>query len=125
MSEAKHTPGPWRVRAFSQRMTIQGNVHQVTDEAGYPAAFVPAWNDPEPGKVGAPDEAIANAELIAAAPTMAARIAALEETLLEWDRLSLVIDSACRNDPWGVGPSLKSDIDAVIRRARALLDAKP
>lgn len=67
-----HTPGPWQVK-HRRLMKIKGSVHQVyqpTDEGGYPTAFVPAWDDPAPGEVDGTEEAIANAQLIAAAPEL-------------------------------------------------------
>lgn len=70
MTETKHTPGPWSVLKWSKRMSIEGNIHQVTNRENYPAAFVPAWDAPEDGQVDGTDEAIANARLIAAAPEL-------------------------------------------------------
>ena len=64
-----YTPGPWRIRKTT-KMTITGNIHQVTDKDDYPTAFVPAWDEPQKGEEDGTEEAIANARLIAAAPDM-------------------------------------------------------
>lgn len=72
-----HTKGPWRIKRKAVMMSIKCAVHQVTDEEGYPSAFVPAWmGDTPEDPSAAPEEAMANAYLIAAAPEL------LEE--LEW-----------------------------------------
>jgi hypothetical protein len=64
MNKTTHTPGPWTV-AYRPSMSIEGSIHAVIDKDRYPAAFVPAWDcPPNPS----PDEAKANATLIAAAP---------------------------------------------------------
>lgn len=70
------TPGLWRIRKWSRKMTITGNIHQVCG-GDFPAAFVPAWDMPEPGEVDGTDEAKANARLIALAPELAAETIAL------------------------------------------------
>ena len=70
MTQGKHTPGPWRIRAVSKPMEIIGNIHQVTDVESFPTAFVPAWDSPAAGEVYGTEEALANAHLIAAAPDM-------------------------------------------------------
>jgi len=82
MAKAKHTPGPWVVRKWSQLMNIQGNIHQVTDGDLYPTAFVPAWDMPGAGEIEGTQEAIANARLIAAAPDL---LEALEKIVFDWD----------------------------------------
>lgn len=64
------TDGPWNIRAVSKDMKIVGNIHQVTDEAGYPAAFIPAWDDPGPGEIDGTEEALANARRIASLPDL-------------------------------------------------------
>lgn len=69
MSEVKHTPGPWKILR-KRPMEMSGNFHQVTDNERYPAAFVPAWDNPAVGEIDGTEEALANARLIAAAPEM-------------------------------------------------------
>ena len=71
---AAATPGPWGVRKWAKKMTIDGNIHQVTDSQGFPSAFVPAWDKPTLECVDGTGEAIANANLIAAAPTITAEL---------------------------------------------------
>lgn len=66
---AQYTPGPWEVLS-KRRMSISGNIWRVTDKAGYPSAFVPAWDEPKEGEEDGALEAAANARLIAAAPEM-------------------------------------------------------
>ena len=63
------TPGSWHVNG-PKKMEIVGRMHRVLNPEDYPAAFVPAWDQPKPGQVDGTDEAIANARLIAAAPDM-------------------------------------------------------
>ncbi len=79
-TETKHTPGPWTIE-YKPGYATRGNSHAVINAERYPAAFVPAWNDPEPGEVFAADEAIANARLIAAAPDL---LEALDE-MVRWN----------------------------------------
>lgn len=59
MTQAKHTPGPWHT---TNQLNPNGN-RLITNAHGY-IATVPGW------EVDAPDEAKANARLIAAAPDM-------------------------------------------------------
>lgn len=66
------TDGSWLIKATSKNMTIQGNMHQITDAAGFPPAFVPAWDAPEPGEVEGTQEALANARRIARLPDLEA-----------------------------------------------------
>ena len=74
------TPGSWHVNG-PKKMEIVGRMHRVLNPEDYPAAFVPAWDQPKPGQVDGTDEAIANARLIAAAPDMRKTIVALCDAL--------------------------------------------
>ena len=74
------TPGSWHVNG-PKKMGIVGRMHRVLNPEDYPAAFVPAWDQPKPGQVDGTDEAIANARLIAAAPDMRKTIVALCDAL--------------------------------------------
>ena len=67
---SKHTPGPWSVRRWSWPTEVTGSIHQVISADRFPTAFVPAWDEPNPGEVEASEEAKANARLIAAAPEL-------------------------------------------------------
>lgn len=67
---SKHTPGPWLVRRWSWPTEVTGPIHQVISADRFPTAFVPAWDEPNPGEVEASEEAKANACLIAAAPEL-------------------------------------------------------
>ncbi len=69
MIAAAHGPRPWRAEA-SRNLTVAGNVLCIVDSAGYPAAFVPAWDGSAPNAKNAAEEAKANARLIAAAPDL-------------------------------------------------------
>ena len=66
----EHTPGPWSVRRWSWPTEVTGSIHQVISADRFPTAFVPAWDEPNPGEVEASEEAKANAHLIAAAPEL-------------------------------------------------------
>ena len=74
------TTGSWHVNG-PKKMEIVGRMHRVLNPEDYPAAFVPAWDQPKPGQVDGTDEAIANARLIAAAPDMRKTIVALCDAL--------------------------------------------
>lgn len=87
----KHTPGPWNINALSRKMTITGNVHQVTDDKRFPTAFVPAWDAPAKGEIDGTEEALANARLIAAAPE-----------LLEAAKAALASSSLSESEPGGI-----------------------
>ncbi len=99
MSAPKHTPGPWSVAQsfrpgaqFTIRATLGKSTPFVVAET---ACLHPTWGDE-----------LANAALIASAPELAARIAALESLLAEkqrqcdllTDRLA-AIDKLTRNCP--------------------------
>jgi hypothetical protein len=67
-------------------MDIRGRIHQVANSAGYPTAFVPAWDNPGPGEIDGAEEALANARLIASAPEMLQALKALMKALPgHWD----------------------------------------
>lgn len=71
MTETKWTPGPWKIKRKAWPMSIETRIHQVTSQDNYPSAFVPAWvGDGPDDPTAAPDEALANAHLIAAAPEL-------------------------------------------------------
>lgn len=69
-ADSKHTPGPWKIHKRSWPMTITGNIHQITNDDRMPAAFIPAWDNPNEGEEDGTEEALANARLVAAAPEM-------------------------------------------------------
>ena len=73
---AGFTAGPWYANG-PKKMEIVGRIHRVLNPENYPAAFVPAWDQPDAGQVDGTDEAIANVRLIAAAPDMRETILAL------------------------------------------------
>ena len=109
------TPGSWHVNG-PKKMEIVGRMHRVLNPEDYPAAFVPAWDQPKPGQVDGTDEAIANARLIAAAPDMRATILAL------CDALDAAQTSACPRGEdcdmtlaYMVGRGRKDDDMAVLR----------
>lgn len=76
-----HTPGPWSVRRWSWPTQVTGPMHQIISADNFPTAFVPAWDQPQPGETEAGDEAKANARLIADAPRMHDLLAACEPYL--------------------------------------------
>ena len=93
MSAPKHTPGPWSVAQsfrpgaqFTIRATLGKSTPFVVAET---ACLHPTWGDE-----------LANAALIASAPELAARIAALESLLAEkqhqCDRLTDALHAALR-----------------------------
>ena len=91
------TPGSWHVNG-PKKMEIVGRMHRVLNPEDYPAAFVPAWDQPKPGQVDGTDEAIANARLIAAAPDMRKTILALCDAL---DDLRADIETCtAKRDEW-------------------------
>lgn len=69
----KHTPGPWRNLGV-KNMMVDGRCHRIVSDESYPAAFVPAWDRPNPGQECGKAEAEANARLIAAAPDLLAAL---------------------------------------------------
>ena len=79
---AGFTAGPWSANC-PRDLRIFGRMHRVLNPEDYPAAFVPAWDQPEAGQVDGTDEANANARLIAAAPDMRETILALCDALDE------------------------------------------
>lgn len=83
-----HTPGPWYQR-YEPDVEVYGNLHVIRDSEGYGVAFVSAWDAPEPGKVGAAEEAEANANLIYAAPEL---LVAAEEALRRLESFMRVVD---------------------------------
>lgn len=83
-----HTPGPWSQR-YEPDVEVSGNLYVVHDSEGYGVAFVSAWDAPEPGQVGAPEEAKANANLINAAPEL---LVAAEEALRRLESFMRVVD---------------------------------
>ena len=116
------TPGPWYVNG-PKKMEIVGRIHSVLNPENYPAAFVPAWDQPMAGEVDGKDEAIANARLIAAAPDMRETILALCDAL---DKLRADIETCtAKRDEWAdramtdLGNVL--DLRAEIERLRAAL----
>ena len=72
------TPGPWTF-GYRPDARVTGNLYAVTDNLGFPSAFVPAWDAPGLGEIDAAEEAKANARLIAAAPDLLAALQALFE----------------------------------------------
>ncbi len=87
MSAPKHTPGPWSVAQsfrpgaqFTIRATLGKSTPFVVAET---ACLHPTWGDE-----------LANAALIASAPDLAARIAALESLLTEKQRQCDVLTDA-------------------------------
>jgi len=75
-----HTPGPWKI-LNKWPMDIQGNIIRVIDDNRFPAAFVPAWDNPGPGEEDGTEEALGNARLIAAAPDLLAALKSLVSAL--------------------------------------------
>jgi len=63
----------WRIE-YRPNIAVTGNLHAILDKDRYPMAFVPAWDRPGLGEIGAPDEARANARLICAAPDLLATL---------------------------------------------------
>ena len=98
MSEMKHTPGPWNILR-KRPMQMTGNFHQVTDDDRYPAAFIPAWDNPGPGEEDGTEEALANARLIATAPELLEALKAL------------------RDECMGMVPNCAEMVDAAISKA--------
>jgi hypothetical protein len=74
----KHTPGPW-TNIGVRNMMIDGRCHRIVNPEGYPSAFVPAWDRPEPGQENGAAEATANANLISAAPDLLAALEAMRD----------------------------------------------
>lgn len=79
---AQHTPGPWMVDG-PKAMDIRCRVHRVINSDRFPAAFVPAWDQPGPGEVDGTSEARGNARLIAAAPDMLSALRAIRSRAAE------------------------------------------
>lgn len=77
---SKHTPGPWKIDG-PKAMNIQCNIHRVINDDRFPAAFVPAWDQPAPGEEDGTEEARANARLIAAAPDLLEALKALRDAV--------------------------------------------
>ncbi len=85
MSAPKHTPGPWSVSMPSGQDAFNGRRVTVTHNGSMIADL--DWNSPQ--------ENMANAALIASAPELAARIAALDELLAEKQRQCDKLTDAC------------------------------
>ena len=93
-----HTPGPWVVKGSK----VWEEKHFYKARRGIVAEPSISWRDSA--------EFEANARLIAAAPDLLA-------ALKEWDRLSLVIDSAVRR----ADPTYADDVLGRIRAGRAAI----
>lgn len=66
---ASHTSGPWHVEPV-KNWSIETHACAIIDDGRFPVAFCPAWDEETDGPA-APDEAAANAHLIANAPATA------------------------------------------------------
>jgi hypothetical protein len=75
---AKHTPGPWKVVPFSDpSKTIPHIMATSQSQTGHPIEIAVLWAS----AVDSPEECIANARLIAAAPDL---LAAMKDMLSGW-----------------------------------------
>lgn len=74
----KHTPGPWRNLGV-KNMMVDGRCHRIVSDESYPAAFVPAWDRPNPGQECGKAGAESNARLIAAAPDLLAALEGMQQ----------------------------------------------
>lgn len=105
----KHTPGPWVVDGPAS-MDIRCRVYRVINSDRFPAAFVPAWDQAEPGEVDGTEEAVANARLIATAPDL---LAAAKDALAGWRYIR-----ATHGELYGVGwDRVEQALTAAISRA--------
>lgn len=85
MSEAKHTPGPWRVDGHAGRLEIVGRPNWKCRRFGVEGEWsVAVVDDLSEGQDGAEFETEANAHLISAAPEM---LEALEQFMEEYVEL--------------------------------------
>lgn len=91
-TNAKYTPGPWRMMTESARPEDAGYaIFSATKWAEFARCYIECDGRPNA-------EGMANAQLIAQAPTMAARIAELESALADatarLDQLKVALSDA-------------------------------
>ena len=83
-SEAKHTPGPWKVTAPDRGSPDQQGDRLIhTKDGRHVAETFQYQNDEHPDELS---ESIANAHLIAAAPAMKKRLILAQRLLLQDDK---------------------------------------
>ena len=121
------TAGPWSANV-PREVRIVGRIHRVLNPENYPAAFVPAWDQPEAGEDDGKDEAIANARLIAAALDMRKTILALcaevERLRAECGRIGRDLNMAKYGKPdfaWSIHLEVMADLRAECERLREAL----
>ena len=103
MSEKKHTPGPWPIRKLDKRIIVG----EELIEGAYDIAEVYA-DDCDP------DEAAANAALIAAAPDMLAELETLHQI---FDDYATIHWSKGHGDKADRNAAIAKRIDALIKKA--------
>lgn len=111
-----HTPGPWKYEEFEYRVQVLKSETKAGDS--WPSAGIIASCEKEIGEASYPDQALANARLIAAAPDL---LAALKFLWPEFQNTNCVEDEKECDGVKHSDGCYASEIDGVGKIVRAAI----